>query len=369
MVIGIIDPVGGHGAMAYYNYGLGMGLTKNGVKVRYYTCDETIKNNIFENIQTFVFFPNIWKSNFLVKIIKYIYGHLRAYKDLKKNNVPLIHLHFFSFRGIDFLMLLIAKWKKFKIVATVHDINSFHKKSNSFLEKRSYELMDHVVVQNKFSYDLLIQKTFIDKNHVSIIPHGNYLPFIFPLPAVSSQCFTVLFFGLVKQVKGIDILLKAVAQVKKKGYKLKLIIAGMAWKSDLDGYLQLINELGIGMDVVTDFRFIPDEEVPALYAQADLVVLPYKEIYQSGSLLFAMSYRKPTLCSDLPAFKDMIIPNYNGFLFKTEDAEALAEKIIYVISNPSIIPEILNKADKLITQEHDWVNIGKLTKEVYQKLQ
>jgi len=82
MSVGIVEPVGGHGGMDYYDYGLAMGLGNAGVFVRYYTCNQT---NIreYHNTETIVCFRNMWKRNFVIKSLKYLYGHFCAIKDLK----------------------------------------------------------------------------------------------------------------------------------------------------------------------------------------------------------------------------------------------------------------------------------------------
>lgn len=363
--VGIVEPVGGHGGMDYYDYGLALGLANNGMQVRYFTCDKT-KERQYKNVTTVISFKKMWKRNFFLKTFKYLLGHHSAFRDLKKNKSKIVHLHFFTFRSIDLLILYLAKLNKLKAIVTVHDVNAFDKKADSGIERRCYRLIDGVIVHNESSLNTLNKKNKLTVP-VTVIPHGNYLPFISPTrhDVRAKGVFTLLFFGQIKKVKGLDLLLKAVGLIKRDGYALKLIIAGKAWKSDLEEYEKLIAGEGLNTIVQTDFRYIPDEEVAEYYSKADLVVLPYREIYQSGVLLLTMSYGKPVLCSDLQPFREVIRHDKNGFLFESENIEDLSRQIIVIMKTPAKLESVTKASDILIRTKYDWNDIGMMTKEFY----
>ena len=365
--IGLIEPVGGHGGMDYYDYGLAMGLQANNVEVIFYTCDET---NIrkYEKVLTLLFFKKMWSARFFVKIYKYLLGHYLAIKDLKKRNVEIVHLHFFTFRSIDLVVLWYLKINNVKRVVTIHDISSFDKKASSFIEKSCFKYIQGIIVHNQSSLNTLNYKFHLSIPTV-IIPHGNYLPFISDSiePLKPTEKFRLLFFGQIKKVKGLDVLLQALSLLKKKHCQIELTIAGKSWKSDLNVYKQMISDLNIEDIVKTDFRYIPDDEVSSFYHNSDLVVLPYRVIYQSGVLLLTLSYGKPVLCSDLKPFKEIITHNENGFLFKSENPEDLALKIQEIIINKDL-DGVTNNANGLIRRDYDWIKIGALTKKFYLNL-
>lgn len=364
--IGLIEPIGGHGGMDYYDYGLAMGLAANDVKVVFYTCSET-KERKYENVSTFIYFKKMWNRNFFIKVFKYLIGHYAAILDLKKRNVKIIHLHFFSFRSIDLLVLWYARLNGFKRIITIHDINSFDKQSSRIIEKKCFKYIDGIIVHNNSSLNALDSK-FKLSIPKTIIPHGNYLPFIDDLPnenTIAQNKFSLLFFGQIKKVKGLDVLLKAVSILKKNNCQVELTIAGKAWKDDLEEYKEIIRALQIEDLVITDFRYIPDDEVAAFYQKADLVVLPYRNIYQSGVLLLTLSYGRPVLCSDLNPFKEIIRHNENGFLFQTENPQDLAQKIQETISNRANLIKVKNNANLIIRDDYNWIKIGQLTKKFY----
>lgn len=367
LTVGIVEPVGGHGGMDYYDYGLASGLGSHDVNVRLYTCDKTTIR-LFRNVETTIPFVNMWKNNVVLKVLKYVNGHVTAFNDIVSHKGSIVHLHFFAVRGIDWLVLRIAKLKGLKIVVTIHDVNSFHGKSSGMVERECYRLIDGVVVHNQSSYELIRTKPGLGSADIAIIPHGNYLPFIDELNASekNSHVFTILFFGQIKKVKGLDVLISAAALLKAKNVRFKLLIAGKAWKSDLDEYREMISALGLDALVSADFRYIPDDEVAGYYSRADLVVLPYREIYQSGVLLLTMSYGKPVLCSDLLPFKEIIEDGVTGFMFRSGDPECLCSKLESIISaGPELCKKITDNADILIRGKYDWEKIGKLTKDFY----
>ena len=364
--VGIVEPVGGHGGMDYYDYGLAMGLGANDVEVFFYTSDNT-KVREFSKVKTLIYFKKMWKRNFLIKVCKYLVGHYFAIKDIKKKGIKIIHLHFFVFRSIDFIILWYARLRNLKIIVTIHDIDSFDKKANSFIEVKCFNYIDGIIVHNQSSLNVLKNKFNINIPLV-IIPHGNYLPFIDDISTYKkdkTEIFTLLFFGQIKKVKGLDILLEAVNIVKKSGSQVELIVAGKAWKIDLNEYENLITDLKIGDIVKTDLRYIPDEEVSNFYKQADLVVLPYRTIYQSGVLLLTLSYGKPVLCSDLEPFKEIIIDKENGFLFENENPFDLASKIQEIVQNRINLNKVAASAKIMIRDKYDWIKIGNLTKNFY----
>ena len=120
--------------------------------------------------------------------------------------------------------------------------------------------------------------------------------------------------------------------------------------------------------MTTEYNHIPNEWVEAYYEAADLVVLPYKRIYQSGVLLLSMSYGRPVLTSDLPAFMEIIEHGENGFLFESENAEDLADKIMDLAENKGQLSIVRDRASKKIRSEFDWVHIGAKTKALYSTL-
>lgn len=363
--ISIIDPVGGHGGMDYYDYGLAYGLGKNSLTVDYYTCSNTNLLS-FENVQTKDVFDHVWDKKGIFKLITFLNGYLKAFKDARLNKANVFHFQFFSLGSLNLIVLSLAFWFKQKKIVTLHDIESFHKVNSKLVSKLCLKLIDGIIVHNQFSKSEF-ENTFSFKGQLTIIPHGNYLPFVKPqaLSAEPSKV-NILFFGQIKEVKGVDILLDAMAEVVAKSNKFHLTIAGRPWKTEAVDYENKIKELGLSNDVSTHFRYIKDEEVREFYKDASIVVMPYKKIYQSGVLLLSLSYGRTVIVSDLLPFTDVITDRDNGFVFESNNPSSLANCILNL--NDNLISEVTKKSQHLISEKYDWKTIGKETSNFYHAL-
>jgi glycosyltransferase involved in cell wall biosynthesis len=142
---------------------------------------------------------------------------------------------------------------------------------------------------------------------------------------------TAMFFGKVRRYKGLKILLKAMPSVLKRT-ECQLLVVGEFYES-IDEYRRLIKELGIGDNVRIDNRYVSNEEVPAIFDLADVLVLPYLSATQSGVARIALSNGLPIIASRTGGLAELVIEDVNGLLFPPGDSEALADKMVdYFIS-------------------------------------
>jgi glycosyltransferase involved in cell wall biosynthesis len=209
---------------------------------------------------------------------------------------------------------------------------------------------------------------------ISVIPHGNYLDTISDIPQkdkarnklrLPDDAKIILFFGQIKQVKGLDILLRAMKNVSLVYPDVLCVIAGRPWKLEFCEYELLIQSLKLEKNIVTDIRYIPDDDIRFYYSACDLVVLPYRRIYQSGVLLQAMSYQRPVLVSDLPGMTEIVSDGVNGYVFESGSHEALAEKIISFFNNRDASNKVGVRGMQYVKASHDWVSIGARTRDLY----
>ncbi|MEY8216234.1 MAG: glycosyltransferase family 4 protein [Colwellia sp.] len=376
MDINIIEPVGGHGGMNYYNTGLCRGLAAGGEEVSLYTCDKTqekSESKFFIN----KFFVNIYgSSNKIVRAFNFFIGLCKSVRDISSRNGKFCHVHFFHYGFLEFLTCSILKLFGLSIIATIHDVESFSQGKLGYLNKFILKLCSHFIVHNEFSKKEL--KSILEdvglRRAMSVIPHGNYIPFLdkrhkgdakrkLDLPDNKK---VLLFFGQIKDVKGLEVLIEAFSKVKESNDDVVLLIAGKVWKTDFSKYQSQINQLGLSKnEVITHIKYIPDELVGDYYAAADLVVLPYKRIYQSGVLLMAMSYGKAVVTSNLEPMLEIIDNEKNGFTFGSEDSASLAGALSAALNQDSDI--IGFEAYSLMKNEFSWEKIAEKHLEVYKK--
>ncbi|HZM88973.1 MAG TPA: glycosyltransferase [Blastocatellia bacterium] len=143
---------------------------------------------------------------------------------------------------------------------------------------------------------------------------------------------TILFFGKVRKYKGLEVLLAAMPAVLSK-LDCKLVIVGEFYDS-IEKYEQLIRRHGIESQVQIDNRYVPNEEVPAVFERAAVLVLPYVSASQSGVARIALSNNLPVIASRTGGLSETVIDGLNGLLFPPGDSDALAKQVVrYFLEN------------------------------------
>jgi glycosyltransferase involved in cell wall biosynthesis len=133
----------------------------------------------------------------------------------------------------------------------------------------------------------------------------------------------LLFFGIVRPYKGLDVLLRALAQVSTQ---VEVTVAGEIWgdRAELD---KLITDLGLTGRVSLSGGYVPTEDVPALFAEADALVLPYRSGTASQNAMIAFDFGIPVIATRAGAIADAVADGVNGILCAPDDVGDLAQAI------------------------------------------
>lgn len=146
--------------------------------------------------------------------------------------------------------------------------------------------------------------------HLQLEPTGHYL----------------LFFGYIREYKGLDLLLRAMADSRLRDQDIKLILAGEYYGNE-EKYEQLIDELGIRDRIISHTRFVSNEEVRYFFGAADLVVQPYRTATQSGISQLAYHFEKPMIVTRVGGLPEIVPHGKVGYVIDQEPAE-LADAVI-----------------------------------------
>ena len=141
----------------------------------------------------------------------------------------------------------------------------------------------------------------------------------------------MLFFGLVRAYKGLDLLLDAFGKVKEQLPDLQLIIAGEFYE-DEQKYRTQIEELGLSDRVVVRNEFVPDGDLRKYFGAADLIVQPYKTATQSGVTQVAFHFEKPMLVTNVGGLGEIVHDHKMGYACEP-DAEAIAADLLDYYTN------------------------------------
>ncbi len=161
---------------------------------------------------------------------------------------------------------------------------------------------------------------------------------------------TLLFFGYVRPYKGLDTLLQALALLGDSP-RCQLVVAGEIWGSAA-AWDELAQQLGISARVRFENRYIAEADIPAYFAAADLVVLPYRSATGSGVVRLAHSHGRPALVTRTGALADAIEEGITGYVVPPEDPVALAQAIRQFFDGPPRLA--MEQAARRSARSDDW---------------
>jgi glycosyltransferase involved in cell wall biosynthesis len=252
------------------------------------------------------------------------------------------------------------------LVITAHDVLPREAKlGQAAAQRRLYERFDAVVVHSEHGRRRLTGELGLDPRRVRVIPHGAFSHLAaLPRPASlgpggppAGDRPVVLCFGLMRPYKGIDVLLSAWRGIEDA----ELWIAGMP-RMDI---APLRAAAPAGVRFIP--RFIPEQELPGYFRAADLVVLPYREIDQSGVLFTALAFGRPLLLSDAGGFPEMAATGA-ARIVRAGDAEALHGALSELLADPARREEMAAAARRAAAGDYSWESVARSTLALYEEL-
>ena len=273
----------------------------------------------------------------------------------------LVHFQWLTVQPLDVRLLPPGR----PLVLTAHDVLPREpRRGQRAAQRRLYDRVDAVVVHSEHGRDRLVEELGIAPGKVRVIRHGAFehltvVPGERPLPAELNAVTkpVVLCFGLLRPYKGIDVLLEAWRDINDA----ELWIVGMP-RMD-------ISELRAAAPPSVRWisRFIPDEEVASYFRRADLVVLPYREIDQSGVLATAMAFGAALLLTAVGGFPE-IAARGAAALVEPGDPAALAVELRRLLGDPGARARLAAAAKIAGDRAYDWDVIAREHIELYEDL-
>jgi glycosyltransferase involved in cell wall biosynthesis len=273
-----------------------------------------------------------------------------------------------------------------KIAFTAHNVNAGKRDSNdSFLNRRSlriqYNLCHHIFVHTEGMKRDLVADFRIPEEKVSVIPFGinNTIPNTSLSSAeakrnlgINSSHKTLLFFGNIAPYKGLEYLISAFAELLNKDRSYRLVIVGKPKGSE--GYWKQIHQgivrSGIRDRVIERIEYVPDEDTELFFKAADVLILPYTRVFQSGVLFLGYSFGLPAIAADVGSLKEEIIEGVTGFVSGARDSTDLARTIErYFCSELFHNLETRRAEIKAYANErYSWSKVANITTRVYSEL-
>ena len=284
------------------------------------------------------------------------------------------------------LLMLYYRMLGKKIVLTVHNVNAGKRDlKDSFLNRFSlriqYNLCHHIFVHTEGMKSELVTEFRIPKAKVSVIPFGinNTVPQTSLTSGEAKRTLGIadndkalLFFGNIAPYKGLEYLVSAFTKLLNEDRSYRLIIGGRPkgsedyWKQIHDGFTRSRT----GDRMVQRIEYIPDEETEVYFKAADVLILPYTCVFQSGVLFLGYSFGLPAIAADVGSLKEEVIEGKTGFVFKERDSFDLARQIDKYFKS-ELFRDLESRRSKIkdyANERYSWNKVAAITTAVYSRL-
>jgi glycosyltransferase involved in cell wall biosynthesis len=276
-----------------------------------------------------------------------------------------------------------------KVVFTAHNVDDRARDGvdGGLIDRTSlrvlYRNCDHIFVHTSAMRRELSRRFDVPGDRVTVVPLGvNDVVPTATVPravareklGIAADARVLLFFGNIAPYKGLEDLVTALAELLREDRRFVLLMAGRVKDRASEDYWatieRLIDVLSVGSHVRKELRYIPDDEVGLFFRAADVSILPYRRVYQSGVLGLSYAQGLPVIAADVGAMREDVVEGETGFLFTAGDPVNLAAKIrMYFVSE--LFGDLEARGPKLAAhgaERFSWTSNADRTCAVYQGL-
>ncbi len=265
----------------------------------------------------------------MAKGCAHVAGMAKLLWKIRREKPQVVHVQWIVVPLVDIAVLwLIRRWCP--LVLTVHDTVPYNGEKMSRLQRLGHDVpakLAHRVIVHTRSGVQRLQRHGVSRARISVIPHGP-LRLSVAAPATSRRDarWTVVLFGEIKPYKGLDVLIEAVAALPPRVREaLRVVVAGRP-RMDMAPLVARIDALGLGRQFDLRLQRLSEEEMAALFAEADCFVLPYRQIDASGVYYLVRALGKWLIASRVGVFAESMSAD-EGVLVAPGDAMALSEAL------------------------------------------
>ena len=247
-------------------------------------------------------------------------------------------------------------------VLTAHDVRPRQEKNLRAWDE-ALTSVGRVVVQSERAVEELAAHG-VPRERLVRIAHP-----VFPgPPSRPPDGATLLFFGLVRAYKGLDVLVRALRAIAVRVPAVRLVVAGDAAEpAAVAEARRLVDELGLGGRVEWQLRFLGDDEIAPLMERSTLCVLPYRKIDSSGVLATALGHGRPAVVTDVGGLPDAVREFGAGRVVPPDDPAALAEACAELLADPGALEQAY-RGTELARQALTWDAAAEQHERVYREL-
>lgn len=227
--------------------------------------------------------------------------------------------------------IMLRKGKSAKIIFIADNVIPHEKRpGDRALTNYAFKVVDHFIVQSSaVERDLKIVKP--DASYLRL-EHPVFESFGAPIEraearkriGISDDAEVLLYFGFIRRYKGIDIAIRAVAEVAKTRPNVLLVIAGEQYSGEED-YRALASSLGLTEKNIRFFdHYISNDDVPVFFSASNASLLPYRSATQSGVVQIAYNYDQPVIATNVGGLPEIVIDGKSGLIAPEATPESVA---------------------------------------------
>ena len=255
-------------------------------------------------------------------------GLARMIRQTRSWGADIVHWQWAPLPSLDLRAMRAAGRDAGATVFTAHDVLPRRSRDSAQLWAEIYASCDRVIVHGAASRDrLLVEVGGVTPERVAVIPHAllhaRGAATARPEPADPR----ILFFGLIRPDKGLDVLIEALPAVAERVPDVTLAVVGSP-RMPLEPLRERAEVLGVAGRITWDLRFVPEAEVPAVLARASVVALPYRWIEGSGVLATALAQGVPPVATAVGTFPELCAEYDLGDPVPPDDPAALALALV-----------------------------------------
>jgi len=292
--------------------------------------------------------------------------YFNVFSQFVKKEFDIIHFNADpSWKNGSSMLLRFAKLRQAKTVLNIHGIPQLERRAELLNESISFidwistlnycNLANRIVVNSEFMRNNVAVWYRLNRDKVVVIPNGVNLKMFTDSndKVILEGDPSILYVGHFSILKGVDVLIRAVAKLRLELPNIKLHLVG---NGNTPYFLDLSKKEGIEKNVVFH-SWVKQSILPSYYKSADICVFPSRHEGFGIVILEAMASKIAVIASDIPSFREIISNGIDGRLFKSEDIDALSKEVLALYNDPYLRKELTRYAFEKVTR-YSWEKIA-----------
>lgn len=366
--------VDGAGVSPPYDLSLSKALVASGAKVRLVMPDSVRAE--WENPDALPPAPPSRMGKMIGRLSKAASHALllwRLEREVREWRPDVVHLQWLPLPMLDVRFLRAVKGRTC-LVHTMHNTSLFHGTSagvQGWGLQEALSLFDRIVVHSEFSCRAARKSAAAREEQLHVIPHGAFDHYRELATSTNRDAWPIrlLFVGSIKPYKGLDLLVESLALLASKAPvgSWQLVVAGHP-SYDIEPLKERLQELNVGSQVTLSLRHQSERELAWLLHDSHVVVLPYREIDQSGVLLAAVGMERPVVATRVGAFPEMLVDGEHGLLVSPNHPQELGEALVQMVTDAALRARCEAGMNGLGQGVLNWQPIARITLDMYQSI-